>query len=111
MIERFPNLRRNALILTAGLGAVGLTGCSALQNLNPSKTATFAAASNAGATEQIKEIYPHAYNITMHEAQDNPDYMSWDLPNGEHCTAVSSAVSFRQDTSGDLLTQPWCRHE
>lgn len=109
-ISRLDRIKRAALAVVALGGAAALVdGCSAGAALNPSKTASYSASPSAGATQEVKALYPSATDIVMHEATDNPDYMSWDISNNEYCTSVSSAVSVRGVTSGNLLTQPWCR--
>lgn len=92
------------LVLLGVMAAGVTTGCEAF---NPATTASYAADQSAGATQQILHLYPSATGITMHEASDNPDYMSWNVGR-YHCEVQSSAVNVRGDTSGSIIGTPYC---
>lgn len=103
---------RNITPLRAVVAGVGLTallaGCS-WNDLNPSGSATHGASEDAGATQEILHNYPDATNIEVTHADDNPNYMRWELENGLVCTAFASMTSNKGKTPGTLISEPYCR--
>lgn len=92
----------------AAIGSLLLGGC-AWQDLNPSGTATHSADSEAGSTKEIERNYPGATDINVTHAQDNPNYMSWQMPDGRFCTATASQTQNNGRTPGRLVAEPYCR--
>ena len=100
---------RNILVATgAVLGALSLVGCGP-SDFSPAQSVTHDADPSSGSTREIQDSFPGASQIKVIEANNNPNYMSWMLPNGSKCTAIASAVSHRDATPGSLITVPYCR--
>lgn len=101
-------VRKIALATALLLGGAALSSCS-WNDLNPSGSATHSADLDAGATQEILANYPDATNIKVTHADDNPNYMSWDLEDGTHCTAFASMTQNKGRTPGSLISVPYCR--
>lgn len=87
-----------------------LTGCGKIGGIAGFTTSyTHTADPNAGSTKEIVLNYPGARDITVTEAQGNPNYMQFFLPDGTRCTAQASAIHLRAQTPGSLISQPYCR--
>ena len=96
-----------AAVSAAALGTVA-TGCG-WADLNPASSVTINADPNAGATKEVVANFPGAKNIKVVHAQDNPNVMEWDMPDGKFCTALASQTFKNSDTPGQLIAQPYCR--
>lgn len=103
------NVRRILSVAAIGvLSALALEGCS-WNDLNPSGSVTHGASADAGATKEILAAYPGATDIEVTHADDNPNYMSWETTEGEHCTAFASQTQNKGKTPGALISVPYCR--
>lgn len=103
-----PVIRR---ALAVSVGIVTLEGCNACSwnDLNPQSSITHGAAADAGATREILHNYPGADDIRVTHADDNPNYMTWELEDGSICTAFASQTQNRGGTPGRLISTPYCR--
>jgi len=110
-MERLSMPRRIGAGLALALGVlITAAGCST-ESFNPANSVTHDADSDAGATKEIKANYPDAHNIKVTHADDNPNYMSWEIGDHMVCTAVASMTQHRGQTPGQLIGAPYCRKE
>jgi hypothetical protein len=113
-MERIQEETRRTGWLRAGVLAAGLAivavGCS-FNDFNPSGTATHGASPDGGATKEILANYPDATNIQVTHADDNPNYMRWELEDGRFCTATASQTQNKGKTPGSLISEPYCRRD
>lgn len=110
-MERFEQLRTSTTVkvLALGMGLTAVLAACSWNDFNPSGSATHNASRDGGATQEILANYPDAHDITVTHADDNPNYMSWELENGETCTAFASMTQNKGKTPGSLISEPYCR--
>lgn len=95
-------------IIVAAVSAAVLGGAGCAQ-LNPAKSVTIDADPDAGATKEILANFPEAKHIKVTHAEDNPNIMTWNMPDGKVCTASASQTQFKTGTPGQLIAEPYCR--
>lgn len=107
-MERLTMTRQLGLGLLLAVGSLVMVGCSK-ESFNPAPSVTHDADGDAGATKEILANYPDAKDIKVTHADDNPNYMSWELGDGIVCTALASMTQNRGQTPGQLVSEPYCR--
>lgn len=107
-MEKFKFRKLAPAALIAGLSVIALDGCS-WHSFNPATSVTHDADTDAGSTKEILQNFPEATNIQVTHADDNPNYMSWDMPGDMFCMAIASATQNRGKNPGQLIGEPYCR--
>lgn len=107
-MEKLTATRQLGLGLLVVVGSLVMVGCSK-ESFNPANSVTHDADMDAGATKEILANYPDARNIKVTHADDNPNYMSWEIGDDMVCTAVASMTQNRGKTPGQLISEPYCR--
>jgi len=100
----YRNGKRAALTLAcAALAGSVATACANVEAAGVS-VYTHKAQANVSTTEAIRKAYPNAENIEMNNvAQDagsnGLSFMTWELPNGEHCRIDTTTPEVRTHTA------------
>lgn len=98
---------RNIVVRTVAVAAIALTaGCA---ELNPASSVTHDADLDANSSKEILQNFPGAKNIKVTHADDNPNIMKWNMPDGKVCTAFASQTLTTGGTPGELIAEPYCR--
>lgn len=107
-VERNGAIKKNIKRVAAYSSLVVLSGCG-LNDCNPANSVTVKAKPDSQLVAEINHNFPGASNIKVVHASDNPNEVIWDMPNGQYCTATGAQTFSREDTPGELVTEPYCR--
>lgn len=95
---------------TALLGITGLVGCGYVKDaVNPASSVTTDVGSDTSLAHEIQATYPGATTIRETNAENNPNIVTWFMPDGKRCDAIGSAVKNRYTVAAHLITAPYCR--